>query len=82
MAAELSPSERDIVRLRLGLDDGISRTVKQVVEVCGGGLTVQDVRIAEKRAYTKLRSPNAIHTLQLLSYLADEDVDVDPSLLR
>ena len=39
MATELSPYERDIVRLRFGLDDGVSRTAKQVGEVCGGNIS-------------------------------------------
>uniref|UniRef100_A0A7S3QIQ4 RNA polymerase sigma-70 domain-containing protein n=1 Tax=Chaetoceros debilis TaxID=122233 RepID=A0A7S3QIQ4_9STRA len=68
MAAELSPHERDILRLRLGLDDGQTRTVRQVVEECGGGITVSDVRSAERRAFKKLRSPNALHAYNLLEY--------------
>ena len=32
LAAELSPHERDIVRLRHGLDDGVSKTIKQIRE--------------------------------------------------
>lgn len=40
MASELSPHERDIIRLRLGLDDGKTRTVREVVEVCGGAISM------------------------------------------
>jgi DNA-directed RNA polymerase sigma subunit (sigma70/sigma32) len=77
MAAELSPHERDIVRLRLGLDDGQTRTVRQVVEECGGGITVSDVRSAERRAFKKLRSPNAVHTHNLVQFLEMIGADVD-----
>lgn len=69
MAAELSPHERDIVRLRLGLDDGQTRTVRQVVEACGGGITVSDVRSTERRALKKLRSPSVMHAHNLIAYL-------------
>jgi hypothetical protein len=41
MATELSPNERDIVRLRLGLDDGLTRTAKEVADVCGGHWTAK-----------------------------------------
>jgi DNA-directed RNA polymerase sigma subunit (sigma70/sigma32) len=76
MATELSPHERDIVRLRLGLDDGVTRTVKEVVRVCGGTVSVNDVRAAEQRAYRKLRSPFGHHTRQLMAYLDFAGVDV------
>ena len=36
MATELTPHERDVVRLRLGLDDGVPQTVKEVAEIFGG----------------------------------------------
>jgi len=69
MASELSPHERDVVRLRLGLDDGVARTQREVVDVCGGSISIAEVRNAEKRAYLKMSSPYAVHTRQLLSYL-------------
>ena len=69
MATELSPHERDVIRLRLGLDDGVARSAREVVEVCGGCISVAEVRNAEKRAYRKMASPFAVHTGQLLSYL-------------
>lgn len=77
MAAELSPYERDILRLRLGLDDGQSRTVKQVVEECGGDTSISEVRSAERRAFKKLRSPNAVHAHNLVAYLEMADIDID-----
>lgn len=75
MAAELSPHERDVVRLRLGLDDGQSRTIKQIVDACGGGITVADVRSTERRALKKLRSPSSIHSHNLVAYLDMVGID-------
>ena len=69
MAAELSPHERDVLRLRLGLDDGQTRTVREVVEVCGGGGRAADVRSAERRAFKKLRAPNSLQAHHLQDYL-------------
>lgn len=69
MATELSPHERDILRLRHGLDDGVSRSIREVVEMCGGTLSVSDVRTAELRAFRKLRSPYSIHTFHLMGFL-------------
>jgi len=69
MAAELSPHERDVLRLRLGLDDGQTRTVKEVVEEYGGGLSPADVRSAEQRAVKKLSSPQALYTHNLFDYI-------------
>lgn len=78
MASELSPHERDVLRLRLGLDDGKTRTVREVVEVCGGGVTLADVRSAERRAFKKLRSPHALHARDLASFLEECDIECDP----
>jgi len=35
MATELSPSERDVVRMRLGLEDGVEMSVREVANVFG-----------------------------------------------
>jgi len=78
MASELSPHERDVVRLRLGLDDGQTRTVREVVEVCGGSISQADVRSAEKRALKKLRAPNTVHMQNLRGFLDLCDVEHDP----
>ena len=69
MATELTPYERDILRLRLGLDSGEGKTVRQIVEISGGSVTMSDVRSAERRAFKKLRSPSSIHAHNLLAYL-------------
>jgi len=77
MAAELSPHERDVVRLRLGLDDGRTRTAREVVEVCGGGISTADVRTAERRALRKLRSPNSLYAHNLVSYLGMANIQLN-----
>lgn len=56
MASELAPHERDILRLRLGLDDGISRSVPEVVQEFDSRVTAAEVRRIEQKAYKKLRS--------------------------
>ena len=56
MATELTPHERDVLRLRHGLDDGVSRSAREVVEICGGSLSVSNIRTAELKAFRKLRS--------------------------
>jgi DNA-directed RNA polymerase sigma subunit (sigma70/sigma32) len=76
MATELSPHERDVLRLRHGLDDGVSRSVREVVEICGGTLSVSDVRTTEMRAFRKLRSPYSVHTFHLLGFLDYVGADI------
>jgi DNA-directed RNA polymerase sigma subunit (sigma70/sigma32) len=80
MAAELSPHERDVLRLRHGLDDGVSRSAREVVELCGGTLSVSDIRSAELRAFRKLRSPYSVNAMHLLSFL--DHVGVDSSTVK
>lgn len=75
MANELGPTERDILRLRLGLDDGVTRTVPQVTEFYGGMLTAPQVRRLEKVALSKLRSPNSLATYKFLAYLDFAGID-------
>lgn len=82
MATELTPYERDILRLRLGLDSGEAKTVRQIVEMCGGSVTKSDVRAAERRAFRKLRSPASVHTHNLLAYLDMSGSDKDFVLRR
>ena len=47
----------------LGLDDGISRMVREVSRIFGGTFTLGDVRLAKKRACRKLRRPKVVHQL-------------------
>jgi len=53
--ANLSPRERDLLRLRFGLDDGRQRTLEEVAEVYG--VTRERVRQIEAAALRKLRHP-------------------------
>jgi len=40
MASELTPFERDIIRLRLGLEDGKTRSIREVASVYGGAVNM------------------------------------------
>lgn len=81
LAAELLPLERDIVRLRHGLDDGKSRTHKEVMGSFGGMLSLNDIRTAETRAYRKLRHKNSVHNARLREFAA-EYIGVAPEQLK
>jgi RNA polymerase primary sigma factor len=76
MASELSPKEQAVLRLLFGLDDGQSRTVRDVVECCGGRVTMAEIRNTERKAYIKLRSPHAMHSHKLISFLDSEAGDM------
>ena len=82
MAVELVPFERDVLRLRLGLDDGVVRTCREVAIECGGRLKSSEIRSTEQRALKKLRSPVALATYKLLTYLDFADVDIKTVSLR
>ena len=69
LATELSPHERDVVRLRLGLDDGKTRTADEVAAICGDMIKAEHVRRAEKRAFKKLSSPSSLYQHHLQDYL-------------
>ena len=82
MATELTPYERDVLRLRLGLDSGEGKTVREIVEMSGGSVSMSDVRSAERRAFKKLRSPTSVHTHNLLAYLDLAGADIKGTLRR
>ena len=75
MATELAPFERDVLRLRLGLDDGATRSRKEVVAACGGRVSLSEVSSTERQALKKLRSPVALATYKLMAYLDFAGVD-------
>jgi RNA polymerase primary sigma factor len=63
---QLTPREARILRLRYGLQDGESRTLKEVGEMFG--LSRERIRQLEKEALRKLRHPNfAGHLRQFLN---------------
>lgn len=78
MATELSPHERDVIRLRHGLDDGRSRSAREVSEALT--ISVSDVRKSESAAFRKLRSPYSVHTYHLLGFLDYVGVETDQGL--
>ncbi len=52
----LSPRERDVLRLRFGLEDGRQRTLEEVGQLFG--VTRERIRQIEAKALRKLRNPN------------------------
>ena len=52
----LSPRERDVLRLRLGMDDGKFRTFEEIGQLFG--VTKDEIQLIEASALRKLRHPN------------------------
>ncbi len=53
--SKLSPRERDLMRLRFGLDDGKQCTLEEVAKMYG--VTRERIRQIESKALSKLRAP-------------------------
>ncbi len=66
--AELSERERQVVRMRFGLDDGQARTLEEVGKEFG--VTRERIRQIEGKVLAKLRDPMRSHRLR--DYLEDE----------
>lgn len=66
----LSPRERDVLRLRFGMDDGRKRYHKEIAELFG--TTEEDIQIIEAKAFRKLRHPNRANHLR--KFLGMEEV--------
>ena len=60
--SSLSPRERDVLRLRFGMDDGRQRTLEEVGQLFG--VTRERIRQIEKKALRKLRHPNRSRRLK------------------
>ena len=83
MATQLSPHERDVVRLRLGLDDGVTRSCRQVsVDCYEERFRTVDIQMTWNRALKKLRSPQALSEYQWMSYFELCNVDLETVSLR
>ena len=52
----LSPKERDVLRLRCGMDDGRERHYKEIAQLFG--VTEESIRIIEAKALRKLKHPS------------------------
>ena len=55
----LSPRERDVLRLRFGMDDGRQRTLEEVGQLFG--VTRERIRQIEAKALRKLRHPTEVN---------------------
>ncbi len=77
LLTQLTPRERDVVRLRSGFDDGVTRTFREVSEDCyEGKISPVQVQVTWTKALKKLRSPQALSKYGWMSYF--EMCDVDP----
>ena len=74
----LSPRERDVLRMRFGMDDGRMRTLEEVGQLYG--VTRERIRQIEAKALRKLRHPN--RQKRLLDYHIESDSSMDYSALE
>ncbi len=58
----LSPRERDVLRLRLGMDDGRLRTLEEIAQLFG--VKKDEIQLIEAKALRKLRHPNRSRELR------------------
>ena len=68
MATELTPYERDVLRLRLGLDSGEGKTVREVVEICGGGVTMSGMFLLHPVYFTSFSYGTCHYLLVIISH--------------
>ena len=60
----LSPRERDVLRIRLGMDDSRMRTLEEVGQLFG--VKKDEIQLIEAKALRKLRHPNLSKYLRQL----------------
>ena len=60
----LSPKERDVLRLRLGMDDSKLRTYEEIAQLFG--VNKKEIQLIEVKALRKLRHPYRIMELRKL----------------
>ncbi len=74
----LSPRERDVLRMRFGMDDGRMRTLEEVGQLYG--VTRERIRQIEAKALRKLRHPN--RQKRLLDYHIESYSNMDYGALE
>lgn len=65
----LKPEERDVLRLRYGLDDGNAKSIAKIGKIVG--IKVSAVRGVESRALRSLRKPAFLERLEQFLYVED-----------
>ncbi|MCB1031029.1 MAG: sigma-70 family RNA polymerase sigma factor, partial [Acidimicrobiales bacterium] len=65
---ELNDREKEVVRMRFGLDDGQARTLEEVGKAFG--VTRERIRQIEAKTLAKLRNPN--RSQKLRDYLEND----------
>jgi len=63
----LKPDERDVLRLRFGLDDGNAKSIAKIGRIVG--TKVSGVRVLEQRALRSLRRPAFLQRLEQFLYV-------------
>lgn len=80
MLCTLSPRERDVLRLRFGMDDGRQRTLEEVGNLFG--VTRERIRQIEAKALRKLRHPNRSKRLrEYVDFTVIDTLEVDAKYL-
>ena len=68
----LSPRERDFIRLRFGMDDGVIRSLESVGQLFG--ISIEEAQQIEAKFTRKLRHPNGSYIFK--KFLTDENINI------